>query len=444
MSEPFSPKEESPQDEQENFEFQKKEEIGTMAKDLATQRQKESLSLVMPPRQEEIPETSYSHRKQFTRVLIGFAVLFFLGAGSALGYWFFFYDKQEDLPPTDPLYEYEVAPENLLEEPTEEPSVFTIQERLVDQGWNAPATPRAINTIILHSVAHSEADPYNLDGILETFSARNVSYHYLIGRDGTIWRTVPDSQIAFHAFDRNYSSLGIGMVYQESEEPADIQYKALVFLLLELQKRYTISLESILLYSEARTDRYTPWNFDRNRLKELLSPASTPQVLGETIMQEPSIVDKPILWGFVPSSKPREIEAIIVHSAYHPQSKDALRVENVLSLFLQYGVAPHYIIDQQGIIYRLVDDHQIAFHAGKSVLPDGRTTINQLSLGIELIYPEHESPTEKQYRSLANLVAFLQYTHTIPREMIFGHKDISGDLKTDPWNFDWNHFFLLL
>ncbi len=101
-----------------------------------------------------------------------------------------------------------------------------------------------------------------------------------------------------------------------------------------------------------------------------------------------------------------------------------------------YGVSPHYIISYEGTIYRLVEDKNIAYHAGESKIPDGRTGVNNFSIGIEIINTKSEKPSDVQYGALKNLLAYLKGKYKI--KYILGHSDIASGRKDDPWNFDFS------
>lgn len=73
-------------------------------------------------------------------------------------------------------------------------------------------------------------------------------------------------------------------------------------------------------------------------------------------------------------------------------------------------------------------------------MPDGRTNINDFSIGIELINTKTGSPNEIQYQSLVQLVKYLQQKYIVPLINILGHNQIAPERKTDPWNFDWQKF----
>ncbi|HUI31443.1 MAG TPA: N-acetylmuramoyl-L-alanine amidase [Candidatus Acidoferrales bacterium] len=149
-----------------------------------------------------------------------------------------------------------------------------------------------------------------------------------------------------------------------------------------------------------------------------------------------------ITWGHGKASHPRKIVAIIIHSSYNALTSDSFDMNGILDEYRRINVSPHYIIDRSGVIYRLVSDQEIAYHAGKSRLPDGTSDVNKVSIGIEIINSKNSSPAEEQYNSLANLVRCLEKEYRI--RYVLGHSTIAPGRKTDPWNFDWKKFGELL
>ncbi len=152
----------------------------------------------------------------------------------------------------------------------------------------------------------------------------------------------------------------------------------------------------------------------------------------------PSVVDRKVSFGYKLANPPRTIDAIIIHSTYNASGRDSFNVDSCIKQFQTYQVSAHYIIDRLGVIYRLVDEKDISFHAGKSSLPDGRTKVNDCSIGIEIITTKKSSPTEAQYKSLVGLVKDIKSRYSI--KYIQGHEQIAPGRKTDPWNFDWGKF----
>ena len=135
----------------------------------------------------------------------------------------------------------------------------------------------------------------------------------------------------------------------------------------------------------------------------------------------------------------RKVDCIIVHSSYCINSSNPFDLFCVLSEYKRHGVAAHYLIDRDGKIHRLVNEADIAFHAGHGRMPDGYHAINRRSLGIELINSETEGPTAAQYEALGRLVKNIKSRHNI--RYIKGHSQVSPGRKTDPWKFNWKQFY---
>ena len=140
-------------------------------------------------------------------------------------------------------------------------------------------------------------------------------------------------------------------------------------------------------------------------------------------------------FGFAVPSKPRTIDTIILHTSYDATGSDPYSVSGIIAQWKNYGVAPHYFIGHTGTVYQLVKDENIAYHAGVSKMPDGRTNVNDFSIGIEMASTQKGDYTEEQYASLKKLIALVKEKHAI--KYILGHNDIAPVRKTDPWNFDW-------
>jgi N-acetyl-anhydromuramyl-L-alanine amidase AmpD len=149
----------------------------------------------------------------------------------------------------------------------------------------------------------------------------------------------------------------------------------------------------------------------------------------------PKIIDSLVNWGFH-SVSGRKIDTIIIHSSYNALDSNVHNIRTIINReYKPAGVSPHYIISRNGTIYRLVQDQNVAYHAGVSKMPDGRTGVNNFSLGIEIVETRFESPTKDQYKALKELVVYLKSKYKI--KYVLGHSDIAPGRKTDPWNFDW-------
>jgi len=147
------------------------------------------------------------------------------------------------------------------------------------------------------------------------------------------------------------------------------------------------------------------------------------------------IINKFVSWGFQKSSS-RKIDTIIIHSTYDAIGNDPYSIDGIIAEYKQYGVSPHYLIARDGTIYHLVADQNIAYHAGASKMPDGRTNVNDFSIGIEMANTTDGKFTNDQYAALNQLIASLKKQY--PIKYILGHDDIAPSRKTDPWNIDWS------
>jgi N-acetylmuramoyl-L-alanine amidase len=105
-------------------------------------------------------------------------------------------------------------------------------------------------------------------------------------------------------------------------------------------------------------------------------------------------------------------------------------------------VSAHYVVDENGTIWRLVLEARRAFHAGRSWWA-GETDLNEVSIGIEIVNPGHEwgyRPfPDEQMVAVERLCRDLVSRYQIPSHRVVGHSDIAPDRKTDPGElFDWS------
>lgn len=104
-------------------------------------------------------------------------------------------------------------------------------------------------------------------------------------------------------------------------------------------------------------------------------------------------------------------------------------------------VSAHYLVDEDGTVYRLVAEPCRAWHAGQSRWR-GSTEINGRSIGIELANPGHEFGyrpfTDAQVAAVVKLAVDIIARHKIPGCNVVGHSDVAPTRKMDPGElFDW-------
>lgn len=104
-------------------------------------------------------------------------------------------------------------------------------------------------------------------------------------------------------------------------------------------------------------------------------------------------------------------------------------------------VSSHYLIDELGQSYQLVDEADRAWHAGVSFWR-GHSDINARSIGVEIVNPGHEFGyrefPEAQMIAVEQLAMEILQRHPIPARNVVGHSDVAPGRKTDPGElFDW-------
>lgn len=163
-------------------------------------------------------------------------------------------------------------------------------------------------------------------------------------------------------------------------------------------------------------------------------PAEVPAVEKSETVGLP-IASRLLRFGFRVPPASRSIDTIVLHSSYNALGGDVYSVDRTIDEYEQYGVGAHYLIDRSGAVLRLVEEANIAYHAGSSKMPDGRKNVNDFSIGIEMIATEDSGYTDKQYAAVNDLIADIRTRYKITN--VLGHGDIAPGRKTDPWKFDW-------
>jgi len=127
--------------------------------------------------------------------------------------------------------------------------------------------------IVLHYTAGGSAEgtKHYFDNLhMEKSRARlakggdvNVSAHFLVDRDGTIYRLVPETRMARHAIGVNHIAIGVENVGDEDKwKLTDAQVEANAALIRDLAARYPI--EMLSGHHEVRKLEGTPWFVERD------------------------------------------------------------------------------------------------------------------------------------------------------------------------------------
>jgi N-acetylmuramoyl-L-alanine amidase len=104
-------------------------------------------------------------------------------------------------------------------------------------------------------------------------------------------------------------------------------------------------------------------------------------------------------------------------------------------------VSAHYVVDEAGAIYSLVDEPHRAWHAGPSSWK-GEGDVNARSIGIEIVNGGHDfglpAFPEAQIEAVIALVRDILQRHNLAPSRVVGHSDVAPDRKQDPGEkFPW-------
>ena len=104
-------------------------------------------------------------------------------------------------------------------------------------------------------------------------------------------------------------------------------------------------------------------------------------------------------------------------------------------------VSSHYLVEEDGRVFRLVPEERRAWHAGKSWWK-GETDVNARSIGIEIVNPGHEwgyrEFPDAQVEAVIGLLDDIRSRWQVSNDRIVGHSDVAPDRKEDPGElFPW-------
>ncbi len=104
-------------------------------------------------------------------------------------------------------------------------------------------------------------------------------------------------------------------------------------------------------------------------------------------------------------------------------------------------VSSHYLVEEDGAVFRLVPEERRAWHAGVSSWK-GESDVNGRSIGIEIVNPGHEFGyrpfPQAQIAAVIELVGDIRTRWSIEDSKIIGHSDVAPDRKDDPGElFPW-------
>ena len=99
----------------------------------------------------------------------------------------------------------------------------------------------------------------------------------------------------------------------------------------------------------------------------------------------------------------RSIKYIIIH--YTGMKNQKVAIKRLQSKVAK--VSTHYLISKRGTVYQMVEDKNVAWHAGKSRWKKD-VNLNSKSIGIEIVNNGNEIFPNNQIKKLADLLKFLK------------------------------------
>lgn len=136
----------------------------------------------------------------------------------------------------------------------------------------------------------------------------------------------------------------------------------------------------------------------------------------------------------------RDRSAITLLVAHATAGDSAMSSINYLNSTTDKKASYHYVIDRDGLIYRMCPVETIAWHAGDSAWPSPQRfppgngkTVNPFSIGIAWANKDDGEPlTDEQTTSGLWLFRYWMDTLGIPPSRVVGHYEISPNRKQDP------------
>jgi N-acetylmuramoyl-L-alanine amidase len=137
------------------------------------------------------------------------------------------------------------------------------------------------------------------------------------------------------------------------------------------------------------------------------------------------------------NDRPRTPDMIVLHYTGMATGEAALaRLRDP-----QAQVSAHYLVEEDGRVFALVEEDCRAWHAGVSFWR-GERDINGCSIGVEIVNPGHEFGyrdfPEAQVTAVVALLDDIRSRRAIPDRRILAHSDVAPERKQDPGErFPW-------
>ncbi len=147
-----------------------------------------------------------------------------------------------------------------------------------------------------------------------------------------------------------------------------------------------------------------------------------------------------VTWAPSPNTDGRTtpVDMLILHYTGMPTGEAAL--ERMCDA--EAKVSAHYMIEEDGRVFQMVEESARAWHAGVSCW-NGDTDINSRSVGIEIVNPGHEFGytrfPDEQMEAVIKVAKSVVARHNIKPRRVLGQSDVAPQRKQDPGEkFDWS------
>jgi N-acetylmuramoyl-L-alanine amidase len=143
--------------------------------------------------------------------------------------------------------------------------------------------------------------------------------------------------------------------------------------------------------------------------------------------------------NYEPRTEDQSVEFLIIH---YTECDLALALKLLTDGNAERRISAHYVIDENGDVYQLVDEANVAWHAGTLSYWAGKERLNRFSIGIELVNPGHgpnyRTFPKAQMDALVTLAQAIMKRH--PIQHVLAHSDVAPQRKQDPGElFDWDY-----
>lgn len=265
-----------------------------------------------------------------------------------------------------------------------------------------------------------------------------IAYHFYLTGDGTVYQTNRLETVSTHAYDKSAVGAGIAFAGNFSQTvPTPDQLENGARLIAHLLQQLSLRMESIKGLKEFVPTHQSPgkqW-LEGQRWKEmllskvetLLTTAPTPQPTPSPAEPVSLRIPQPTWQDLVDSLSrhptkrydARRLEAIkhivIHHSAITPTVGAQRIAEYHVNNLGWPGIGYHFVIDDQGAIYRTNALETISYHAGD---------VNRYGIGICFLGNFTDTvPTPAQLESGGKLVSWLVQEFKLTNAEIKGHKE---------------------